>query len=531
MQFSALPEKDFVGRRDELAGLARRVLLAREGAAQSAVLAGHRGMGRTELLRQLFSRLFWEQDGVAPFFYTVNPALLSAQAFSRSYLTQFVCQRLAYQNREQALLYRDGISPADAASLAEDRGAAWAGDILDQYERSSGDPVDAMRVALDAPFRSALATGTPVAVLLDEFQRLQDLHAGGIPEPRLASLFEGPMSSGKTPHLIAGNAPELREMAVSSSLERIPLPPLGPESMSVKARALMSAQGIEGTVPSLLLRHLGGNPFYLACVVKAASTRNKPEEKDFWNAYISEIREGALAASRSAILKGFFPDLTMRRNALAAASMITRAAEPLSCKRIARSLGMTDSQAHDATRALYRAGFILGEFGVLRAAEDRVMRDIIECLYQKEVLARSAQQQEEHFLDALLPRQENSVRFDLTIPMIGESELVVAQCLEQIGKNLRLDEEAIGQMQIAVIEACINAIEYGKGADNTVRIAVAADGDRLSISIDSAGPEFILQETGEPFTGQAGAKPSNRGWGIRIMKRFADEVLFERTPG
>jgi anti-sigma regulatory factor (Ser/Thr protein kinase) len=531
MPFSALQEKDFLGRREDVADLTKRLLLARGGTAQSAVLSGHRGMGRTELLKQLFSHFYWGQHGVAPFFYTVNPALLSAQDFSRNYLTQFLCQRLAYQSKEQALLYRDGTSLADASSIAEDRGAAWATEILDHYERSSGDPVDALRIALNAPYRSALATGTPVAVLLDEFQHLKDLHRGGVPEPRLVALFGEPVSSGKTPHLITGNSPELQEMPVSSDLERIPLLPLGPESMSLKAQALLSAQGVEGSVPSLLLRHLGGNPFYLACVVKAVGTKNNPEEKDFWTAYIREIREGVLSTSRSAVLKSFFPDLTMRKNALAAAYLVSHATEPPSCKRIAKSLGLTDIQARDVTQGLYLAGFIRGEFGVVRAVEDRVVRDILESLYLKEIQAKSAQQQEQHFLDSLLPQQKNSVRFDLTIPMIGESELIVAQCLEQIGKNLHLDEEAIGKMQIAVIEACINAIEYGKGTDDTVRIAVAADRDRLSVSIDSAGPEFIMQETGEPFTSQAAATSSSRGWGIKLMKRFADEVIFERIPG
>ena len=531
MPFSALQEKDFLGRQEEMADLTKRVLLARGGTVPSTVLFGPRGMGKTELLRQLFNRFYWRPEGVAPFFYTVNPGLLSAPDFSRSYLTQFLCQRLAYQNKEQALLYLDGLSLADASSLAEDRGAAWASEILDQYERSSGDPVDALRIALNAPYRSALATGTPVAVLLDEFQRLKDIHLGGIPDPRLVALFEGPMSSGKTPHLIAGNSPELQEMTVSSGLERMLLLPLGSESMSAKARTLLSAQGIEGAVPSLLLRHLGGNPFYLTCVVKTACTKSTPEEKDFWNAYIREIKEGALFTSRTAVLKGFFPDLTMRKSALAAAYTISHATESLSCKRIAKSLGLTDNEARDTLQALYLAGFIHGEFGVLRAVEDRVVRDIIESLYLKEVLVKSSQQQEQHFLDSLLPQQEHSVRFDLTIPMVRESELVVAQCLEQIGKNLQLDEEVIGQMQIAVIEACINAIDYGKGADDKVRIAVAADRDRLSVSIDSAGPEFIMQETGEPFINQAAAKASSRGWGIKLMKRFADEVTFERTAG
>jgi predicted ATPase len=131
MPFSALQEKDFIGRQDELAALTQRVTLAQEGAARSAVLSGRRGMGKTELLKQLFGRLFWRQGRVAPFYYKVNPALLSMEAFSRNYLTQFLCQRLAYQKKEQALLHLDGISLADTSSLLEERGETWASEIRD----------------------------------------------------------------------------------------------------------------------------------------------------------------------------------------------------------------------------------------------------------------------------------------------------------------------------------------------------------------------------------------------------------------
>jgi len=529
MSFSALQKKDFVGRQEELAALTRRVVLAHRGQARSVVLSGPRGMGKTELLKQLFGRLFWGQDRIAPFYYSVNPALLSAQDFSRNYLIRFLCQRIAYDKKEQALLHLDGISLTDASSLMEERGATWASGLLEQYDRSSGDPVDALRLALSAPHLSMLATGTPVAVMIDEFHRLKGFHRGGVPEPRLAALFEGPLSSGKTPHLITGNSSELHEMAVSSGIERMPLPPLGPESMSSRAQALLIAQGAEGNVPHLLLRHLGGNPFYLSCVVRAACAKSGPGEQDFWNAYLGEIREGTLSVSWSAVLKDFFPDLAARRTALVMAYTVSHATDPLSCKRIAKSLALSDAQASDTAQALYLAGLIRGEFGVFRAAEGRVVRDIIECLYLKEVLSKSAQDLEKHFREALFPQKEDIVSYDMTIPMTRESELVVAQCLEQIGKNLQLNEDAMGQMQIAVIEACINAIEHGRGADDKVRVAVAVDRDRVSVSVESDGPEFIMQDTGEPFGDEEAAKASGRGWGIKLMKRFADEVTFERT--
>ena len=93
-----------------MAGLYKRVLQADSGQTQSVVLSGRRGIGKTELLKHLFGQLFWNQDRTIPFLYTVNPALLSVTTFSKSYLSQFICQRLAFEKKDQSLLYREGIT-------------------------------------------------------------------------------------------------------------------------------------------------------------------------------------------------------------------------------------------------------------------------------------------------------------------------------------------------------------------------------------------------------------------------------------
>ncbi|MGE5173941.1 MAG: ATP-binding protein [Betaproteobacteria bacterium] len=524
-----LQEAEFFGKEAELTDLFRRVLQAEKGLARSAVLSGPRGIGKTELLKQLFGHLFWKQDSVVPFYYTINPALLSAEAFSKSYLTQFLCQRLAFERKEQSLLYLDSISIDGLSALAEEREALWVREILDAFDRSDDDPLDALRIALNAPRQSVLTTGRPVAVLIDDFHRLKDLAIEGTPDSRLIALFEAPMSSRKTPHVMTGNTPEVQEMPVSSGLERIPVQPLGAEDASSKVLSLLRAHESEGNMPPLLLRHLGGNPFYLECVVTTVCAKKNPEDKDFWNAYIREVMQGALSLSWLAVLKSFFPDLGMRRIALAITYKIYHTAEPLSCERIAKSFALTESQAKNATHALYLAGFIRGEFGVFRAVEDRVLRDIIDCFYMREILAKPSHDLERDFLERLLPQKENAVRFDITLPMVKEAELVAAQCLEQIGKNLQLDQDTIGQLQIAVIEACINAMEHSKGIEKKVYVGISTEGDRLEVSIESAGQEFIVQETGEPFGDRESSKAAGRGWGIKLMKRFADKVKFEKT--
>jgi anti-sigma regulatory factor (Ser/Thr protein kinase) len=529
MPFSALQEKDFIGRLQEQASLYKRVLQADRGQAQSVVLLGQRGIGKTELLKHLFGQLFWKQDRVAPFWYSVNPALLSVTAFSKTYLVRFICQRLAFPKKDQTLFYQDGISIDDLSSLVEEREALWAKEILDQYIHCSGDPLDGLRIALAAPHRSTLSTGIPITVLIDDFHWIKGLHLAGVPDHHLASLFQEPMAHRKTPHIISGNMAELQEMPVVSGLERMQVHPLGPEATSSMVPSLLKAHEAEGSMPPLLIRHLGGNPYYIGCIITSVCEKNNPDEKDFWNAYIKEIIEGTLAHFWSMVLKSFFPDLGQRRIALAITSKIYHTSEALSCQRIAKVFALTESQAHAIVYALYLAGYIRGEFGTFRAMDDRVLRDIVDSLFMREILAKSMHDLEGHFLEALVPQKETAVRFDMTLPITRDAELIVAQSLEQIGKNLNINQEAIGQLQIAVIEACINAMEHGRGMDDKIYISFAAEDDHLEVSIESAGQEFIIQETGEPYRDQEAAKTTGRGWGLKLIKRFVDDVKFEKT--
>ncbi len=530
MSFSSLQEKDFSGRQDELASLLKRALQADAGLAQSIVLSGPRGIGKTELLKHLFSQLFWKQNRVAPFFYLASSALLSASVFSRSYMTRFICQRLAFQKKEQALLYRDGITIEDLSVLAEEQEAYWARDLLDEYRQGSADPVGGLHIALNAPHRSALSTGMPVAVLIDDFHRLAGLHRDGFPDQRLVALFEEPVSQRKTPYVIAGNMAELQEISVVNDLERMAIQPLGPEATSSRILSLLQDYGSEGiSAPPLLLRHLGGNPFYLGRVVTKACAKHNPDEKDFWSAYIREVMDGTLSLFWSSVLKGYLPDLSRRKTALALLYKIYHSSDALSCEQIAKSFSMTDSQASAVVNALYLAGFLRGEFGLFRAMDDRVLLDIIDNLYMREILAKPSHDMEKDFLERLLPQKEHLVHFDMTLPMVKEAELIAAQCLDQIGKNFHLDQDAIGQLQIAVIEACINAMEHGQGIGKKVYVGITVNGGRIEVSVESAGHEFIVQETGEPVHDHNAGNAPKRGWGIKLIKRFADEVTFEKT--
>jgi anti-sigma regulatory factor (Ser/Thr protein kinase) len=459
MPINALQEEGFIGRAAALQDLHRWALDAARGSGQSIVLSGAPGSGKTELLKQFFTHLFWKQDAIAPFYYSVSSAILSAPLFARDYLTRFLCQRLAFENKEESLLFIEGVPVRELAAWTRERGAAWAGEMLERFQRCADDPIDMLRVALHAPLQAALFTGKPAVVLLDDFHKLARLHH---------------------------------------------------------------------KVPPALLDVLGGNPLYLRCVAGAVRPGKIPGEAEFWSAFDQEVTAGGIYHYYATALKTLFAGSEVRREALEALYGIYEAEGAPAEERRPKGPDAAKLSAPLAS-ALLSSGFLRGEFGGYRAPDDRVMRQFISRLYEREVGAKPPRDIRHPAPEQRLSPQASGNVFELSLPLAPQAELVVARSLEQIGRNLQLPEDVIGQMQMAVIEACINAIEHNRGGERRLYVTISAEADRLEVSVESPGRDFTQAETGEPFIGTALREGGPRGQGVKLMKRFTDSMRYEKT--
>lgn len=529
MPLRILQEKDFVGRTEELEFLRQRALDAEKGNAQSLFLAGDSGIGKTELVKQLFNYLFWKQGRTVPFYYSVNNAVLSAKDFSRDYLSKFICQRLALENKEASLINLEGISIEDLISLSERKKAGWAIEILKRYAGCS-EAIDFVRIALGAPMAAVRSTGVPAVVMIDEFQRLKNLHHSNEKKPELVELFETVLSHGKTFHIITGSKPEIQEMPVIGSLAQFAVKPLQLDSATLVFSNKLNEYNVRpGPIPQTVLTNLGGNPFYIQCVARAAALGRVSDTVDCLKAYTGEITSGVICRRWESALKSRFPLQDKRRKAIEIINCIYNAGEGISPDRVASAVSIRESQAEEIITGLYMAGFADYEFGMLKRPKDKVVADFAESLYSREISGSPSWESEKKLEGSLSSSKEEKTSYEMTIPMQKEAELIVANCLEQIGKNLHLDQETIGRLQLAVIEACINAIEHSESSDKKIYLGFDIYPDHIEIGIENSGREFVSPETGEPFSNRSLQEKSGRGWGIKLMKNFADDVRFEKT--
>jgi serine/threonine-protein kinase RsbW len=117
-----------------------------------------------------------------------------------------------------------------------------------------------------------------------------------------------------------------------------------------------------------------------------------------------------------------------------------------------------------------------------------------------------------------------ALEFEMTIPMVSETELVAARAVEQLAENMNFDPNEIGRIKMALVEACINAFEHSGGEDDKVRLRFSSDGRSLAIRVENRGRRFQpLKIAG------AGRKKemTKRGWGLSLIRELMDEVEFE----
>ena len=121
----------------------------------------------------------------------------------------------------------------------------------------------------------------------------------------------------------------------------------------------------------------------------------------------------------------------------------------------------------------------------------------------------------------------------LTIPMYPDMELAAAKTGSVLAELKDFNEEAIEEIQLAIIETCINASEHSKSDDKEVHIQFLVKDDELQVKITDRGVGITTDTLdGSRLLGRPGVFPDlrKRGRGLQIIKALMDEVIIESSP-
>jgi serine/threonine-protein kinase RsbW len=120
----------------------------------------------------------------------------------------------------------------------------------------------------------------------------------------------------------------------------------------------------------------------------------------------------------------------------------------------------------------------------------------------------------------------------LHLPVVPNVELVAAKAVETLGVALGMHQTRVEAASVAIVEACLNAMEHG-GGPVTVRLRSGNHDAKpcLIIEVEDHGQGFNPKRAPKNSPSRVLGCASKRGWGLTLIRELMDEVQIESSPG
>ena len=123
--------------------------------------------------------------------------------------------------------------------------------------------------------------------------------------------------------------------------------------------------------------------------------------------------------------------------------------------------------------------------------------------------------------------------FALHVPSSTENLALIREFVAAVGVQAGFSSKELGQLELAVDEACANVIEHAYGPEVTKEVCIRAtlDEDSVQIEVVDTGKGFDPSQVSQQNLDQMVAERRSGGLGMRLMKTLMDEVHYLVIPG
>lgn len=116
----------------------------------------------------------------------------------------------------------------------------------------------------------------------------------------------------------------------------------------------------------------------------------------------------------------------------------------------------------------------------------------------------------------------------LTLPMVPDMEIEASETATSMAEAMSMSADKIDEVRMAVVEACINAIEHSHSKDRQVHLTFEVLGKRhpetLRITVRDHGIGFDPDALENPTIEAKLKAQRKRGWGLKIIHGLMDDV-------
>ncbi|MFL6216144.1 MAG: ATP-binding protein [Blastocatellia bacterium] len=360
----------------------------------NALLLGAPRVGKSELLRKAFDRLFADGVEVVPIYYSLKSYCLDAERLAHDLFTQFLAQFIAFRRHDPRLIESANEPLAAIMRAAPPDDYIWVRAMVDGFSRaaSTGDALLMLRSALQAPASAAACSQLSPFVMLDNFHLL-----AASPMIRAEMVRALTTEHSRTPQpayllsglrrVMTGLMPPDEELY--RRLELIRIEAMGDESVEKLIRALAASLDVEvsDSTVELMIQQLNRDLFYIHAVLDAAASRRASLKTfmEFERVYTDEVLSGRINHYLGAVLRDIAPNSRQQRAALEALNLTLESSEAVPIDAVVERMGEDAAEAESLLAQLHTREFLEISYGFLRAATDTVLADFVRTKYRNEI--------------------------------------------------------------------------------------------------------------------------------------------------
>jgi serine/threonine-protein kinase RsbW len=312
--------KDFIGRARETEMLLQHSKA--ENTKRGLLLLSAPSAGASELLKQVYDKMFFEQSETIPFYFSLKEVDLTAKDCAVRFLQTFLTQVVAFR-RQDAQIISASPDVSELAEIAEPSDGYWIDRLVSVYETESdaSDKRAFVRNCLSAPLR-ANAHGAKIFVMIDDLHEAEHFTDDGI---NFIEELKEIYARSSAPFVFAGRRRFLLNAARTGNAkltgaEVFELKPFDFTVAGNLAENLANSANIKinEQTRDLITQQFDANPFFIRSLVEAASAK-KTDLLSFQQVekiYADELLGGRIGKFYDSIFEKIAPEVEMQKNVI-----------------------------------------------------------------------------------------------------------------------------------------------------------------------------------------------------------------------
>lgn len=408
---SRIAAKDFVDRKTEFEKILSHAYGKND--VRGILLLSAPALGASELLRQCFDQLFYEQDEIIPFYFSIKKSDQTVKNCALRFLQTFLTQTIAFRRKDAKLL---DASPeiseiSEFAATTED---FWIERFTRTSEQESKftDERAFIRNCLSAPLRAA-AHETKVFVIVDNLQQAENLSG----ETNLVEELKDIYSRSTVQFVFAGRRRFVLNAAQSGStklteaevlrIEKLPLTEA--EILTEKLSEKYDVEVNEQT-RDLIVRQFESSPLFIEMMFSAASQRkiNLNSFQKVQQIYVDEIFGGRIGKFYGTLFEENVSNFKSQKRIIKLLKNVSENEEVEEKAKLTswrKYFGISDEEFYRMMNGLHAEEIINLNSGLIEAEEENLcLDDYLESRYRLEILTEQRAQVVGDFLSKSLKR-------------------------------------------------------------------------------------------------------------------------------